>query len=88
MFLVYFFAILDIFVAFLLFFGSISPMRLLLAGGIYLLFKGFIYRGDVLSALDVVVGIYCLVAIFFPMLLFTLLAGVYLLFKGIYSFMG
>ena len=88
MFLVRFFAILDLLVAFTLFLAPSAPLRLLLVVGFYLLFKGFIYRGDVLSAIDFLIGIYCFIAIFFPMFLFTVLAGIYLILKAVYSFMG
>lgn len=88
MFLVRLFAVLDILVAFALFLGPASPSRILIGSGLYLLFKGYIYRGDVLSAIDMVIGFYCFVVIFFPMLLPSILAGLYLIIKGAYSFLN
>lgn len=78
---------LDFLVAILLFLtpDGFAPFRLLVCAGLYLCAKGIIYRGDLLSVIDLSIGVYCLVALIFPVTVLSFIAGVYLFVKGFYS---
>jgi len=87
MFLFKLFGFLDFLVAILLFItpDHIAPVRLLIGAGLYLIAKGIIYKGDLLSAIDLFIGVYCLIAILLPITFLSFLLGVYLFIKGFYS---
>ncbi len=87
MFLFKLFGFLDFLVAILLFVtpDHIAPIRLLIGAGLYLIAKGVIYKGDLLSAIDLSIGVYCLLAIIFPITFLSFLTGIYLFLKGFYS---
>ncbi|MGM5479970.1 MAG: hypothetical protein ACQESC_00755 [Nanobdellota archaeon] len=88
MILVKIFGFLDFLIGLLLFLtpDDIIPTRLLLGGALFLIAKGIIYKGDFLSTIDLVIGAYCFLALFAPILFFSFLFGAYLFIKGFYSF--
>ncbi|MCA9478688.1 MAG: hypothetical protein KC535_06070 [Nanoarchaeota archaeon] len=61
------------------------PFRLVLGHSLYLMLKGYIFRGDLLSLIDAGIGIYGVFAIFLPISFISILAGTYLAIKGVYS---
>lgn len=61
------------------------PFRLVLGHSLYLILKGYIFRGSLLSTIDVLIGIYGIFAILFPINFISILAGLYLIVKGLYS---
>lgn len=75
------------FVAVMLFLAPahLAPLRLLLGGGLYLIAKGVAFKGDVLSAIDVGIGIFAILAVVLPIKFLCIIAGVYLFLKGFYS---
>lgn len=87
MFLFRFFGFLDFLSAFLLVLApyGAAPLRLLLGAALYLGLKGYIYRGDLFSTIDMVIGIYCLLAMILPIKFISIVAGIYLFFKGFYT---
>lgn len=82
-----FLAAFDVLAGILLVLGpELVPLRLLLGHGLYLLLKGKLFKGDFLSAIDFSIGIYCIIALLFPISLLSWMAGGYLLLKGGLSF--
>ncbi|MGM5480971.1 MAG: hypothetical protein ACQESE_01025 [Nanobdellota archaeon] len=81
------FGFLDFLIALLLFLtpDNLAPQRLLIGGALFLITKGIIYKGDLLSTVDMVIGGYCILALFHPFLFLSFLAGAYLFIKGFYS---
>lgn len=59
------------------------PFRLLLGHALYLIIKGYIFRGNTLSAVDLGIGFYGLMATFFPIGIISFFAGMYLFAKGV-----
>jgi len=53
--------------------------------GLYLITKGIIFKGDVLSLIDLLIGIYVVLAVVLPLSFFSVLCGGYLFLKGFYS---
>jgi len=87
MFLFRFFGFLDFLSAIMLVlvpFGA-APFRLLLGAGLYLMMKGYIYRGDLFSTIDMIIGFYCVLALVLPIKFISIIAGIYLFFKGFYT---
>lgn len=87
MFLFRFFGFLDFLSAIMLVlapFGS-APVRLLLGAGLYLMMKGYIYRGDLFSTIDMIIGFYCVLALILPIKFISIITGIYLFFKGFYT---
>ncbi len=87
MFLFKFFGLLDVLVAVLLFLAPahIAPLRLLLGGGLYLIAKGVAFKGDIMSAIDIGIGVVCIISVLLPIKFFCFVVGVYLFLKGFYS---
>ncbi len=81
------FGFLDFLIALLLFLtpDDLAPQRLLIGAALFLIAKGLIYKGDLLSTIDMVVGVYCFIAMFHSVLLLSFIAGAYLFIKGFYS---
>jgi len=76
MFLIRFLAFFDVFAGILLLIGpEFVPFRLLFGHGLYLCIKGELFKGDFLSMLDLIIGIYCVVCLFLPVNFISLLAG-------------
>jgi len=89
MFLIYFLAFFDLVAGVLLLARPIYlPLRLFLGHALYLMLKGRIFKGDLFSFIDFLIGIYCLIALFMPITLFNILAGAYLFIKGTISFIA
>ncbi len=82
MFLIRFLAFFDIFAGVLLVLAPLVPLRLLFGHGLYLMIKGKLFKGDFFSAMDFAIGMYCLFALFFPLNLLNIFAGVFLFIKG------
>lgn len=87
MFLVRFFGLLDLLIGVLLLLSPFFslPFRLFILGGLFLLLKWFMFKGNFLSAIDFIVGSYCIIAGFLPILILSILTGLYLFLKGFYS---
>ena len=60
-------------------------IRLVIGHSLYLLLKGYIFKGDLLSMIDSGIGVYGFISIFLPIPLFSVFAGLYLFVKGAYS---
>ena len=89
MFLIRFLAFFDVVAGVLLLLGPESvPLRLLLGHGLYLITKGYVFKGDFLSMMDLVIGFYCILALFLPLGVLSVLAGAFLFGKGGFSFIG
>lgn len=63
------------------------PFRLILGHSLYLILKGYIFKGDLLSIIDATIGAYGIFALLFPIPFISVIAGLYLVGKGIYSLM-
>ena len=63
------------------------PLRLILGHSLYLILKGYIFKGDILSIIDASIGLYGIFAIMIPIPFVSVLAGLYLVGKGFYSLM-
>lgn len=87
MFLFRFFGFLDFLSAILLVLApyGAAPLRLLFGAGLYLIMKGYIYRGDLFSTIDMIMGFYCIIALLLPIKFISIIAGIYLFFKGFYT---
>jgi hypothetical protein len=62
------------------------PFRLILGHSFYLILKGYMFRGDLLSQIDAGVGFYGIFAILLPIPFLSVISGSYLFIKGIMSF--
>ena len=61
------------------------PFRLILGHSLYLMLKGYIFKGDLLSLIDAGIGIYGIFALLLPIPFLSVIAGLYLVGKGTYS---
>ena len=61
------------------------PFRLVLGHSMYLILKGYIFKGDLLSLIDAGIGVYGVFSLLFPISFLSILAGSYLVIKGTYS---
>ena len=87
MFLFKFFGFLDVLSAILIIispFGN-APGRLLFGAGLYLIMKGYIYRGDLFSTIDMIVGFFTILALVWPIKIICFILGAYLFLKGFYT---
>ncbi|MCF7798737.1 hypothetical protein K9M74_02435 [Candidatus Woesearchaeota archaeon] len=87
MFLFKFFGVLDMFVAVMLFLAPahLAPLRLLLGSGLYLIAKGVAFKGDIMSMIDIGIGVLAIFTVLFPIKFLCIIAGIYLFLKGFYS---
>jgi hypothetical protein len=78
----------DLLVAVMLILGQthIVHGRILIACAAYLMIKGVMFFRDIASKIDICVGIYCVILIFHPLTVLTVLASAYLAIKGFFSF--
>lgn len=90
MFLVRFFGFLDILAGMLLLLqlADMAPIRLLFGIVLYLGIKGYMYRGDLFSMIDLGVAVYVFIALFFPITFLSILSAAWLFFKGFYSLLS
>jgi hypothetical protein len=72
-------------VLFFLQLADIVLPRLIVGAALYLGFKAFLYRGDFFSTIDLAVGVYFIIALFYPFIILNVLAGIWLFFKGFQS---
>lgn len=80
--------IFDLFIGVVVLFWVLFPTQFLIYIALYLLFKGFTFAffGDMLSWLDVVIGLYMILLTFeISFGLVTILSVIYLLQKGLFS---
>jgi len=80
---------LDILTAVMLILGNFDLVsgKVVSAFVIYLFMKGLIFRGDVASFIDIAIAMYAVIMIFYPITIITIIASIYLLQKGVSSFM-
>jgi hypothetical protein len=64
----------------------VSHWKVLVFCAAYLGIKGLMFFRDVASKIDLIIGVYCLLAIVYPVLFISILAGVYLGLKAVMSF--
>lgn len=64
---------------------EVIPWRFMLPFLAYLIFKGIAFRGSLTSALDMGIGIYIIVMLFWSSTIISVIAAVYLLQKSISS---
>jgi hypothetical protein len=70
----------------LLFQYDVIGIRLLISFILYLLIKGFLFRMNFASFLDIVIAIYMVFMIFMPFTILSYVAAIYLFQKGAVSF--
>lgn len=87
MFLFMFLSILDLFAAMLLFISplEIASFRLVFGFALYLFAKGYMFKGDFFSAVDMFVGGYLFLSFFFVWNFLSYVLGIYLFLKAFYS---
>jgi hypothetical protein len=79
--------VIDIFTAIIILimqFGG-TPTRYAIACILYLLVKGFIFRGDFASMLDLLIAGYMVLLFFHGFLIISILIAIHLVIKGIWS---
>lgn len=81
------FALLDILCGFLFVYNAEFgvPFRIMLGHALYLVTKGIMFKGDILSRIDMLVGFYGVFALFFQITFITYIAFIYLFIKGTWS---
>jgi hypothetical protein len=87
MFLVRLYGFLDMLAGILLFLqlAGIMFSQLFVVAAVYLVAKAILYKGDIFSMIDLGVGVYFLIALLYPLILFNVLGGMWLFFKGFQS---
>ncbi|MFW6282439.1 MAG: hypothetical protein ACOC1P_00095 [Minisyncoccales bacterium] len=61
------------------------PARLAIGCSLYLIGKGYLFKGDFLSMLDLIIGILMLLLFFLPWKFLCIFLGIYVLGKGLFS---
>ena len=87
MFLVKFFGIMDLYsaIVMLLVQFDISPWRIVLTAAGWLILKGFLFRGDLASMIDMGIGFYHILMVILPIPILTYILAIYLIIKGLQS---
>ena len=87
MFLLLIMGSLDLFAAIMLLFEPVFgfPFRLVFGGVLYLLLKAYLFRGDFLSVIDGIIGLFLFIGFFFPWHFMCFLFGTWLFLKSAYS---
>ena len=87
MLLVKFFGLMDIFsaVVMLLVQFDVTPWRVILTAAGWLLLKGFLFRGELASMIDMGIGGYHILMVVLPIPFVTYVAAAYLFVKGVVS---
>ncbi|MBW3002977.1 hypothetical protein KY328_05615 [Candidatus Woesearchaeota archaeon] len=67
---------------------SIGSWRITLAFALYLIFKGFAFRGNIHSMIDTAIGIYMIFLLFGLHSILTFVPVIYLLQKALFSIMS
>lgn len=65
--------------------SDLLPKRILLMIAAMLAIKGFSFKGDPVSTFDVVLAIYLLITLAINIKALSILFGIYLVFKGLFS---
>ena len=77
----------DLAAALLLFLANLDfPARAVLTVALLLAIKGLVFMKDPVSTFDVILAVYLGLTIMFNVTLLSILFGIYLVFKGFYSF--
>ena len=79
--------LLTVFIMILYHLGYVEA-RLLLSFALYLFMKGFMFRDDIASIGDFIIGVYLLIMMLKPFFILTLLSSLFLIQKGLYSLKG
>jgi hypothetical protein len=74
--------------AIILFNYDILGLRLFISFILYLILKGIMFKGDIASMLDLGIASYMILMIFFPITILSWIAAIYILQKGIVSFLS
>jgi hypothetical protein len=87
MFLVKLFGIMDIYsaVVMLLVQYGVAPWRVVLTASAWLIIKGWLFRGELASMIDMGIGVYHLLMVILPIGFLTWVLAIYLLVKGAQS---
>lgn len=67
---------------------SIGSWRITIAFALYLILKGFAFRGNVHSMIDTVIGVYMIFLLFGLHSVITFVPAIYLLQKAVFSIMS
>jgi len=65
---------------------DVVSWRLILTSSAWLIFKSFLFKGDLASMVDLGIGVYHIIMIFLPIPLLTYVLAAHLLIKGAMSF--
>jgi hypothetical protein len=87
MFLLKILAFLDLLVAVMLITlpFEVFSFRLILGGTLYLILKAYLFKGDALSIIDGIIGLYLFIGFFFPSNFLSYLLGGWIFIKAFYS---
>ncbi|MBD3209100.1 hypothetical protein GF367_01620 [Candidatus Woesearchaeota archaeon] len=87
MWVIKFFGIMDLYSAavMLLVQFDVTPWRVILTAAAWLVMKGFLFRGDVASMIDMGIGFYHLLMVILPIPVLTYILAIYLVVKGVLS---
>lgn len=87
MFLMKLFGILDLYsaVVMLLVQFDITPWRVIITAAGWLLLKGFLFRGELASMIDMGIGFYHILMVVLPIPFITYILAAYLVIKGVMS---
>lgn len=64
---------------------DVSPWRIVLTASAWLIFKGFLFRGDIASMIDMGIGFYHILMVILPIPFLTYILAAYLIIKGAQS---
>lgn len=90
MFLLKFFGIMDLYSAIIMLLVQfdVTPWRLILTAAAWLIMKGFLFRGDLASMIDLGIGVYHLLMFIIPIPVVTYVLAIYLVIKGAMSILS
>lgn len=89
MFLVKFFGLMDLYSAavMLLVQFDVTPWRIILTASAWLILKGYLFKGELASMIDLAIGVYHILMIVLPIPVVTWILALYLIVKGVMSLM-
>jgi hypothetical protein len=87
MFLMKFFGLMDLYsaIVMLLVQLDVTPWRVILTASGWLILKGFLFRGDFASMIDLGIGVYHIIMVILPIAFVTYILAIYLIIKGLMS---
>ena len=65
--------------------NGVVSWRLMLTATAWLVLKGFLFRGDLISSIDLGIGVYFLFMFIFPVAIISYVLATYLIIKGLQS---